>query len=65
LFAALDVNSFSDLSFISLLQTAQSILKQDYKDEVTLAEAGLLAVKVLSKTMDTTTLSSERCLCNV
>ena len=40
--------------------SAQSLLKQDYKDEMTLKEASTLAVKVLSKTMDSTTLSSEK-----
>ena len=40
--------------------SAQSLLKQDYKDEMTLSEACTLAVKVLSKTMDSTTLSSEK-----
>ena len=40
--------------------SAQSLLKQDYKDEMTLNEACTLAVKVLSKTMDSTTLSSEK-----
>lgn len=40
--------------------SAQSLLKQDYKDEMNLKEACTLAVKVLSKTMDSTTLSSEK-----
>lgn len=40
--------------------TAQSILKQDYKDDMTLEDAKALAVKVLSKTMDSTTLNSEK-----
>ena len=40
--------------------SAQSLLKQDYKEEMTLKEACTLAVKVLSKTMDSTTLSSEK-----
>lgn len=35
-------------------QAAQSILKTDYKEEHTLDEALILAIKVLSKTMDTT-----------
>ncbi|KAI9006422.1 nucleophile aminohydrolase [Hyaloraphidium curvatum] len=39
---------------------AQSILKQDYKDELTLKEAMSLAVKVLAKTMDSTTISSDK-----
>ncbi|GBG84961.1 hypothetical protein CBR_g39424 [Chara braunii] len=41
-------------------QAAQSILKQDYKDDITLEGAIQLALKVLSKTMDSTTLSSEK-----
>jgi len=41
-------------------QAAQSILKQDYKTEITLKEAINLAVKVLSKTMDSTTLTGEK-----
>jgi 20S proteasome subunit alpha 3 len=40
--------------------SAQSLLKQDYKEEMSLSEACTLAVKVLSKTMDSTTLSSEK-----
>lgn len=39
---------------------AQTLLKQDYKGEITLDEASELALKVLSKTMDTTTLTSEK-----
>lgn len=40
--------------------TAQSLLKQDYKDEVTVEEAIALVIKVMSKTMDSTTLSSDK-----
>ena len=40
--------------------SAQTLLKQDYKDECDLKEACGLAVKVLSKTMDSTKLSSEK-----
>ncbi|KAI9265079.1 proteasome subunit alpha type-4 [Phascolomyces articulosus] len=40
--------------------TAQSILKQDHKDDMTVEEAKALAIKVLSKTMDSTTLNSEK-----
>ncbi|KAI4747380.1 proteasome subunit alpha type [Aureobasidium sp. EXF-12298] len=40
--------------------SAQSLLKQDYNDECSLREACGLAVKVLSKTMDSTNLSSEK-----
>jgi 20S proteasome alpha/beta subunit len=38
-------------------QAAQSILKQDYKDDITMASSLKLAIKVLSKSMDSTTLS--------
>ncbi|KAF7833568.1 proteasome subunit alpha type-4 [Senna tora] len=41
-------------------QAAQSILKQDYKDEITREEAVQLALKVLSKTMDSTSLTSDK-----
>ncbi|CAI9772769.1 unnamed protein product [Fraxinus pennsylvanica] len=41
-------------------QAAQSMLKQDYKDEITREEAVQLALKVLSKTMDSTSLTSEK-----
>ena len=40
--------------------SAQSLLKQDYKEDCNLKEACGLAVKVLSKTMDSTKLSSEK-----
>ncbi|KAF3907968.1 hypothetical protein ABW21_db0208676 [Orbilia brochopaga] len=40
--------------------SAQSLLKQDYKEDCTLEEACETAVKVLSRTMDSTTLSSEK-----
>ena len=40
--------------------SAQTLLKQDYKDDCNLKEACGLAVKVLSKTMDATKLSSEK-----
>mmetsp|Transcript_23313 Transcript_23313/g.38363 ORF Transcript_23313/g.38363 Transcript_23313/m.38363 type:complete len:250 (-) Transcript_23313:365-1114(-) len=39
---------------------AQSILKTDYKTDLTLKEAIQLAVKILSKTMDSTSLSPEK-----
>jgi len=39
---------------------AQSILKSDYKEGLSLKEALELAVKVLSKTMDSTTLSADK-----
>jgi 20S proteasome subunit alpha 3 len=41
---------------------ANSILKQDYKEDITLEEAKSLAVKVLAKTMEISTLSSEKCI---
>ncbi len=40
--------------------SASSLLKQDYKEDCTLKEACGMAVKVLSKTMDSTKLSSEK-----
>ncbi|KAH8915684.1 proteasome-domain-containing protein [Atractiella rhizophila] len=40
--------------------TATSLLRQDYKDALSLEEAKSLAVKVLSKTMDSTSLDSEK-----
>lgn len=40
--------------------TAQSLLRQDYRDDVGLEEAMGLALKVLSKTMDSTSLDSEK-----
>ena len=40
--------------------SASSLLKQDYKEDCTLQEACGMAVKVLSKTMDSTKLSSEK-----
>ncbi|KAF3190181.1 hypothetical protein TWF106_009189 [Orbilia oligospora] len=40
--------------------SAQSLLKQDYKEDCNLEEACEIAVKVLSRTMDSTTLSSEK-----
>ncbi|KAI8823535.1 proteasome subunit alpha type-4 [Fimicolochytrium jonesii] len=39
---------------------AQSILKQDYKEDMTLKEAKCLAIKVLNKTMDTTNMGSDK-----
>ncbi|KAI9159746.1 hypothetical protein LWI28_001521 [Acer negundo] len=41
-------------------RTAQSMLKQDYKDDITREEAIKLMLKVLSKTMDNTSLTSEK-----
>ncbi|KZS98597.1 putative PRE9-20S proteasome subunit Y13 [Sistotremastrum niveocremeum HHB9708] len=40
--------------------TAQSLLKQEYKDDISLDDAIALAIKVMSKTMDSTTLSSDK-----
>ncbi|RKO84409.1 nucleophile aminohydrolase, partial [Blyttiomyces helicus] len=39
---------------------ATSILKQDHREDMTLVEAKSLAIKVLAKTMDSTTLGSEK-----
>ncbi len=44
--------------------SAQSLLKQDYKEDCDLKEACGMAVKVLSKTMDSTKLSSEKSMSN-
>lgn len=41
-------------------QGAQSILKQEYNEDCTLDEALMLAVKVFAKTLDSTTLTSEK-----
>jgi len=41
-------------------QAAQSILRADYKPEVNIEEALKLAVKVMAKTMDSTSLNSEK-----
>ena len=41
-------------------QTAQSILKSDYKDDMSATEAMDLTVKVLCKTLDSTSLSADK-----
>ena len=41
-------------------QAAQSILKQDYNDTLSLHDALKLTVKVLSRTMDSTLLTPEK-----
>lgn len=40
--------------------SASSLLKQDYKDDITLEEAKALCLKTMAKTMDSTKLSSEK-----
>jgi len=40
--------------------TAQSTLKQEYKEDITVKQAITLALKTISKSMDTPTLGSER-----
>ncbi|KAF7797626.1 hypothetical protein EIP86_008826 [Pleurotus ostreatoroseus] len=40
--------------------TAQSLLKQEYKDDITMEDAIDLVLRVMSKTMDSTTLGSEK-----
>ncbi|KAL7281537.1 N-terminal nucleophile aminohydrolase [Trametes coccinea BRFM310] len=40
--------------------TATSLLKQDYKEDISVADAIELVLKVMSKTMDSTTLGSEK-----
>lgn len=42
-------------------QAAISMLKQDYKDGQTLNDSIILAIKVLSKSMDSTKINSEKC----
>ena len=50
-----------DLFVWYFLKTAISILKQEYKiDETKLTDALRLAIKILSKTLDTTKLTSEK-----
>lgn len=41
--------------------TAQSLLREDFREEMGFDEAMGLALKVLSKTMDSTSLDSEKC----
>ena len=41
--------------------TAQSLLKQEYKDEIQVKDAIGLVLRTMSKTMDSTTLGSEKC----
>lgn len=41
--------------------SATSLLKQDYKEDLSLEDAKGLCLKVMSKTMDSTKLSSEKC----
>ncbi|GJF00676.1 proteasome subunit alpha [Phanerochaete sordida] len=40
--------------------TAQSLLKQEYKEEISIEDAISLVLRVMSKTMDSTTLGSEK-----
>jgi len=40
--------------------TAQSLLKQEYKDDISVEDAVALVLRVMSKTMDSTTLGSEK-----
>jgi len=41
-------------------QAAQALLKTDYKEDLSMDEAMLLAIKILSKTMDSTSLDSDK-----
>jgi 20S proteasome alpha/beta subunit len=41
-------------------QAAQSILKQEYKDSMSLDDVVKLAIKVLNKSMDSTSLTAEK-----
>ena len=38
------------------------MLKQEWKEELDVEESILLAIKVLSKTMDSATLATDRCM---
>lgn len=40
--------------------TAQSLLKQEYKEDISVADAIGLVLRIMSKTMDSTTLGSEK-----
>lgn len=40
--------------------SAQSMLKQDYKEDLSLHDAAVLALKIMGKSMDSTTLSSDK-----
>jgi len=44
--------------------TAQSLLKQEYKDDITVKDAIGLVLRTMSKTMDSTTLGSEKRECS-
>lgn len=41
--------------------TATSLLKQEYKEEISIEDAIELVLRTMSKTMDSTTLGSEKC----
>jgi 20S proteasome subunit alpha 3 len=45
--------------------TAQSLLKQEYKDDIEVKDAIGLVLRVMSKTMDSTTLGSEKRECRM
>lgn len=54
-------NSQALACFLNPMKAAVSMLKQEYKDdETTVKEALKLAIKVLSKTLDTNKLTSEK-----
>jgi len=44
----------------SIILSATSLLKQDYKETMNIQEATELCLKVMSKTMDSTKLGSEK-----
>ena len=48
------------LNLIHIIQAAISMLKQEYKEGLKLEEAKALAIKILSKTLDTTKLTPEK-----
>jgi 20S proteasome alpha/beta subunit len=41
---------------------AQSLLKQDYKDDISLDDVFALVLETLSQNMDSATLRSEKCM---
>ncbi|KAF7999001.1 hypothetical protein HF325_006533 [Metschnikowia pulcherrima] len=49
-----------DRNEFSVVHVKSTLLKKDYKDEITLKEACELAIKVLSKTVDSSNLNSEK-----
>lgn len=53
-------SAFPVLMLVYATHSAQSLLKQDYKEDMSLEDAKSLALKIMSKTMDSTKLGSEK-----